>query len=126
MYIDRVDRRRLSAGNFVIQIAALGTMLTSPPRPLLYAACAVFGFGVGNMITFPGLLVQQEFPPERFARIVSLIVACTQFTFALGPAAIGIGRDLTGGYAAPLTVAMLLHGAATALVLVRGRASAAT
>ena len=52
---------------------------------MLYLGCALFGLGVGNTTSLPGLLVQQEFPKQHFARIVSIVVAINQFSFAFGP-----------------------------------------
>jgi MFS family permease len=85
IYIDRLDRRLVSAGTFTLQAAALGTMLVFPGPLFLYLGCVGFGLGVGNLVSLPGLIVQQEFPPEHFSRIVSLIVACNQYVFAFGP-----------------------------------------
>ena len=45
----------------------------------------LFGFGVGNLITLPGLIVQQEFPRRDFARAVSLNVAINQLVAATRP-----------------------------------------
>jgi hypothetical protein len=49
----------------------------------------VFGLGVGNATSLPGLLVRQEFTKQHFARIVSLIVAINQFSLAFGPSLLG-------------------------------------
>ena len=64
-------------------------MIQWPSVPVLYLGCVVFGLGVGNMTTFPSLIVQVEYPKEHFRRVVSLIVAINQFTFAFGPALLG-------------------------------------
>ncbi len=52
----------------------------------LIAACALFGFSVGNLITLPALIVQREFDPRSFGVLVSLITAIDQVTYAFGPA----------------------------------------
>ena len=64
----------------------------------LYLGCILFGFGVGNLITLPGLIVQQEFPRRDFARAVSLNVAMTQLVAAVGPYVLGLLHDLSGNY----------------------------
>jgi MFS family permease len=119
--IDRLDRRLVSAGNFTLQAVALGAMLVFPGQLCLYLGCVGFGLGVGNLVSLPGLIVQQEFPPEHFGRIVSLIVACNQYTFAFGPGGLGVLRDVTGGYTAALLVCILLQGLAAVVVLFRNQ-----
>ncbi len=118
-YVDRLDRRGVSAITFGMQAMALGAMIVFPSRPVLYIACVGVGLGVGNLISLPGLLVQQEFPAEHFGKIVSLIVACTQYTFAFGPGVMGVIRDVTGGYTVPLMLCILLQGLAAGMVLLR-------
>jgi len=79
----------------------------------------LFGLGVGNTTSLPGLIVQHAFPKEPFGQIVSLIVAFNQCAFALRPAGIGVLRDVTGSYQAPCALGMLLQGSAAGMVLFR-------
>lgn len=123
-YIDRLDRRLVSAANFTLQAVALGTMLVFPGPLFLYLGCVGFGLGVGNLVSLPGLIVQQEFPPEHFGRTVSLILACNQYTFAFGPSSLGVLRDVTGGYTAALLACILMQGLAAVVVLVRKQEAA--
>ena len=64
-------------------------MIRWPAPSILYGASALFGRGVGNMTTFPALVVQVEYSGEHFGRMVSLVVAINQFTFAFGPRLLG-------------------------------------
>src|SRR5262245_8796219 len=82
---------------FAMQIAAMGILLAADGA-VVFAACALFGLGVGNLITFPALIVQREYPAEHFTRVVSLIVTINQLTFAFGPALLGLSRDWSGSY----------------------------
>ena len=119
--IDRLHQRRAAAVSFASQAAGLGLMLAFSNRPeMLYAGCLLFGLSVGNVITFPALIVQREFPGAAFALVIGFSTAVSQFTFSLAPAMLGVIRDLTGGYAAVLTTCMVLQLAAATLVL-RGR-----
>jgi cyanate permease len=102
LFIDRIDRRLAAAANFFLQAVAVVAMIVWPTRAVLYAACIVFGLAVGNMITFPALIVQAEYPREDFARVVSLVLAINQVTFAFGPGMVGWARDLTDSYTAGL------------------------
>ena len=86
LVIDRVDRRARQRGRALAcrsrrwSCCCRATSLVG-----LYLGCILFGFGVGNLITLPGLIVQQEFPRRDFARAVSLNVAITQLVAAIGP-----------------------------------------
>lgn len=117
--IDRLDQRLASALSFASQGAALAVMaLTDNPAALL-CACAVFGFSVGNLITFPALIIQREFGAASFGMLVALSTAINQFTYAFGPGILGLVRDLTGGYAAALFLCVAWDLLAAAIVLIR-------
>jgi MFS family permease len=117
---DRADRRIVGCANFVVQAAAVAVLITDPPAPALYAASALFGLGVGNMTTFPALIVQAEYPAEHGSRIVSLVVAINQFTFAFGPGVLGALRDWSGAYESAL-VACIACELTAAVVVLLGR-----
>ncbi len=121
LVIDRLDRRRTAAANFVMQIAALGLLYAVREPWALYFGTVVFGAGVGNMITFPGLIIQREFAAADFGRVVSLQVAITQFTFAFGPGTMGTLRTLTGSYDIPLLMCAGVMAVATATLLIGPR-----
>jgi MFS family permease len=115
--VDRLDRRVVSAANFALQMAALGLAVRAETVPEVYVACILFGLGAGNVITLPSLIVQREFPREQFSRIVSLVVSITQFTFAFGPAILGVLRDWSGSYRTSFLFCIVLQAIAAALVL---------
>ena len=120
-FIDRVDRRIASSCNFAVQAIAVFAMIRWPSVPVLYAGCAIFGLGVGNMTTFPSLIVQVEYPKEHFRRVVSLIVAINQFTFAFGPALLGWARDWWGSYSVALVLCIVCEMASSLIVVLRGQ-----
>jgi cyanate permease len=84
------------------------------------AACALFGFSVGNLITLPALIVQREFDPRSFGVLISLITAINQVTYAFGPGVIGLLRDASGSYALPFYGCIGLELVAAMLIMVRG------
>ena len=90
---------------------------------VLIAACALFGFSVGNLITLPALIVQREFDPRSFGVLVSLITAINQITYAFGPGVIGLLRDASGSYALPFYVCIALELTAAVLIMLRGHAA---
>ena len=117
LFVDRLDRRVVSAANFALQMAALGLAVLAETVPAVYLACILFGLAAGNVITLPSLIVQREFPREQFSRIVSLVVSINQFTFAFGPAILGVLRDWSGSYRTSFLFCILLQGIAAAIVL---------
>ena len=72
------------------------------------------------MITLPALIVHHEFPKEHFVKVISLIVALSQFTYAFGPGVLGAIRDMTGSYTGPLLLCLVLQCLA-AVFVVMGR-----
>lgn len=118
---ERLDQRRASAVSLVSQAAALAVMTQTSSAVALLTACAVYGFSVGNLITFPALIVQREFQPADFGMIVGLSTAVAQFTYAFGPGLLGLVRDASGSYTAALLTCIVLNLAAAALVIARRR-----
>jgi len=119
LVIDKVDRRAASAAVLGVQVAAMAVLLSSQSIAALYLGCVLFGFGVGNLITLPGLIVQQELPRRDFARAVSLNVAINQLVAALGPYLLGVLHDMSGSYRTSLMACLGLQAAAAILVLWR-------
>lgn len=115
--IDRLHQRRAAAASFASQAAGLALMIGFAGNPAaLYAGCVLFGLSVGNVITFPSLIVQREFPNAAFGLVIGLSTAVGQFTFALAPALLGVLRDAMGGYTAVLAVCITLQLFAATLI----------
>ena len=117
LIVDRVDLRVAFCCNFLIQVCGVSIFLSRPSLPGLYLGCLLFGAGVGNLTTLPGLIVQREFAAGNFARTISLTIGVGQFTFALGPAAVGWLANTTGGYNAALIACIALQATAAVIVL---------
>jgi predicted MFS family arabinose efflux permease len=118
MVIDRLNQRLASALSFLSQAIALAVIINMHNDYVLIAACAVFGFSVGNLITLPSLIVQQEFDSRSFGVLISLNTAINQVTYAFGPGVVGLLRDLSGGYALPFYVCIALEVSAAGLIMV--------
>jgi predicted MFS family arabinose efflux permease len=114
---DRTNQRLASALSLATQAAALLVMTQTRDTTTLLAACAAYGFSVGNVITFPSLIIQREFDAASFGLLVGLSTAITQFTYAFGPGLLGLVRDLSGGYTASLLLCVALNLIAAAIVL---------
>jgi predicted MFS family arabinose efflux permease len=120
--IDRLNQRLASALSFLSQSLALLVLINFRDPWLLIAACAVFGFSVGNLITLPSLIVQREHDARSFGVLISLLTAINQITYAFGPGVVGVLRDLSGGYSLPFYGCIALEVIAAVLIMIRGRA----
>ena len=100
----RADRRLVASLSYGVQILGSLAFLfaAGDSVPLLLLGVLLFGAGIGNATSLPPLIAQMEFSKEDVARVVPLIVAIAQATYAFAPATFGLIRAL-----AP-------HGAATA------------
>ena len=126
LVIDRLNQRLASALSFLSQAVALLVVINLHNDYVLIAACALFGFSVGNLITLPSLIVQQEFDSASFGVLISLNTAINQVTYAFGPGVVGFLRDFSGGYELPFYLCIALEVAAAALIMVRGSGHAKT
>src|SRR5262245_44506272 len=117
IFIAGLDARRVTALSVASQAAALFAMTQTTDVALLFAACAVFGLTVGNLITLPAVVIQREFDAASFGLLVGLSTAIGQFTCVVGPGLLGLVRDLTGGYGASLALCIALELAAAAVIL---------
>jgi predicted MFS family arabinose efflux permease len=119
LFVDRVDPRRAAVVPIFSQALALMVIGQSSNMEMLFIACAVFGFSAGNAITFPALIVHREFAPAAFSAVLGLSMGVRGVVNACGPAAMGLLRDLTGGYATPLFAGIAIQLAAACAVLVK-------
>jgi MFS family permease len=119
--IDRLEPRRASALCFLVQVAAIAVLARAEAPLVVYGACAVYGFSVGNNITLSPLIIQREYAAAEFPAIVALSTAVVQILYAFGPGLLGILRDAFGGYGVPLGVCMALNLVAAVVILPRPR-----
>ncbi len=108
------ERRRLAATATFLCQAAGGAVLLLAGGDIawLLLGCALFGLGVGNLLSLPPLIAQAEFPAAEVGRVVALMQAINQALYALAPAAFGLLRDgATAGTAIGVVVALQLLSA---------------
>ena len=115
--VDRLNRRAVASATLVIQMLGLGVLTWLPSATAVYVGCALFGLGVGNLTTLPGLILAVEWPRERFSALVGLAVGINQFTFAFGPSLVGVIRDRVGGDALALAACATLQALAAVMIL---------
>ena len=103
------------------QAAALLVITQTDKAAALFAACSVFGFTIGNLITLPPLIIHREFNATDFTVVMGLSTAFSGIVGALGPGLVGLVRSLSGGYAVGLTLCIALELVAAVVVLYGGK-----
>jgi Major Facilitator Superfamily len=88
------DRRLAACTNLCVQIAGSLTLFAAQGSniPLLLLGVILFGIGIGNATSLPPLIAQVEFVKADVMRIIALIVALSQFTWAFSPLVFGVLR----------------------------------
>jgi hypothetical protein len=91
------DRRLMACASYAVQIAGCVAFIAADgtSEPLLLLGVVLFGVGFGNGTWLPPLIAQVEFVGADVPRVVALIVAISQATYAFAPVAFGMIRELT-------------------------------
>lgn len=108
------DRRLFGCANYIVQIlGSLAFLFAAGDNvALLLLGVVLFGAGIGNATSLPPMIAQAEFSKEDVSRVVPLIVAVGQGTYAFAPAVFGIIREITPGSASAGAVPWLFVTAA--------------
>ena len=88
------DRRLVASASYGVQVVGSLTLLAAGGEnaAAMIAGVVLFGLGIGNATSLPPLIAQMEFDKADVSRVVPLIVALSQATYALAPALFGIAR----------------------------------
>jgi MFS family permease len=121
MVVDGLNPRVVTATSLVSQAAALLTIIQTDNAPILFVACAVFGFSIGNLITLPPLIIHREFDAAAFTKVMGLSGAVTGITSAFGPALVSLVHSLNGDYILALGFCITLELVAAMTVLFGGQ-----
>lgn len=119
LFVDRLDPRLACAASMTSQAAALFVLIQSTSPTVLLVCCAVYGFSIGNMITFPPLIIQREIGSTAFAAAMGLGTSISGIVSAFGPGIIGLVRSLTGNYTTAFALCVVLDLVAAGIVLWR-------
>ena len=117
------DRRLVACLSHVVQIVGSLALLCAAGTDggLLVAGVLLFGAGIGNTTSLPPLIAQVEFSRADVQRVVPLIVAVGQGTYAFAPAAFGWLRTLSPAEGMLVFVAAALIQAAAIALFLLGR-----
>jgi Major Facilitator Superfamily len=104
------DRRLVACVSYAVQIIGSIVLVAAAGQGvmLLLIGSVLFGAGIGNATSLPPLIAQIEFARQDVPRVVALIVAIGQGTYAFAPAVFGIVREL-GSAPAFFAVAALIQ-----------------
>lgn len=98
MLSDRLGPRATIAAAFLLQIAALGTLLWIPSRAALLLSLVAFGAGFASSDTVVAQVVPQVFGLRALGAIMGILTLGWRCGAAIGPALAGFVYDLTGSY----------------------------
>lgn len=107
------DRRLIASASYGVQITGTLILLATGGEnaAAIVVGVLLFGLGIGNATSLPPLIAQVEFDQTDLSRVVPLIVALSQATYALAPALFGIARTFSGPAVFKLAVALQLLAA---------------
>ena len=119
-FADRLNKRRLTAGLFVLQGTAVLLLTFIENDATTYLFTLLFGFTFGNVYMMQSLLVGEIFGLVSFGTVFGLVSFAGQTSSGLGPLLVGLLEDSTGSYTIPFTVtALVTFGGA--LIVLRAR-----
>jgi MFS family permease len=103
------DRRAVAAANYTVQMGGCAAFLFAGGADvaLMLLGVLLIGAGIGNTTSLPPLIAQAEFARADVPRVVALITATSQATYAFAPAAFGFLRAM-GDSAIPFFVAAIV------------------
>ena len=91
-----MNRRQLACLGYAIQMLGTLMLLGLDLHPTVaWIAVAMIGSGIGNATSLPPLIAQVEFSREHTARVIALMVAISQATYAFAPALFGLLRTIS-------------------------------
>lgn len=93
------NRRAVAAAGYFVQAIGSAILLLSGGHDiwLITLGIVLFGSGIGNATSIPPLVAQTDFSPEDVSRVVALIVAIGQGTYAFAPAFFGLLQSHASG-----------------------------
>jgi hypothetical protein len=92
-----IDRRLLASVSYLVQVMGCIAFVAADGTgvPLLLLGVTLFGIGFGNGTWLPPLIAQSEFVGDEVPRVVALIVAISQASYAFAPLVFGTIREFT-------------------------------
>lgn len=114
LMIQGMNRRQLACLGYTVQMLGTLMLLGLDLHPTVaWVAVVLIGSGIGNATSLPPLVAQAEFSREHTARVIALMVAISQATYAFAPAFFGLLRagfkDANHAIVAVVTAAVIVQ-----------------
>ncbi len=122
---DRFGSLRVNWAVMAAVTATVSLMIEAAATWQMVLHFALFGPAFGALLPLRAAVMSEWYSGPRYGRIMGLQWTFVSLAGAAGPAGVGILRDLSGGYLAPLAVIVAALALATALTAASGRAAAA-
>ena len=117
---DRLDKRWLTVGLFVVQATGVLLVVHVDNTVLTYALVLLVGFTIGNIYMMQTLLTSEIYGIVSLGTILGMLLLATQLGSGIGPWLVGAVEDATGDYRVAFTItALLTYVAAACIVLAR-------
>lgn len=117
--VTRVAVRDLTAALILLQVGSLAFLAVADTRSTIFAASALFGVSVGNLLMLQPLLLVETFGVKDYSQIYSYNSLFATIGVAAGPFLLGALRDLVD-YRFSFLVAAAVNVAAFGLLLAGG------
>ena len=115
--VERIPARRVLAAIAVAVAGASALFITAGTAAEALAYSALFGFGVGGLLSVPPVIYADYYGRRSLGAIRGVAEPLTSFGQAIGALLSGAVFDLTGSYQWAFAAFAVLGGAAAALVL---------
>ena len=115
--VERIPARRVLAAIGVAVAGASALFITAGNAAEAVAYSALFGFGVGGLLSVPPVIYADYYGRRSLGAIRGVAEPLTSFGQAIGAVLSGVIFDLSGNYVLAFVAFAILGGAAAALVL---------
>jgi MFS family permease len=104
VFIDRLDKRHVTIGLFIIQAIAVLGLAYSSHIAVLYLGTMAFGLTMGCIVMMQALIIGECFGMKSFATVAGLAGVFVQVGAAIGPTIAGAIYDATQSYRIAFTI----------------------
>jgi MFS family permease len=104
VFIDRLDKRHVTIGLFIIQAIAVLGLAYSSHIAVLYLGTMAFGLTMGCIVMMQALIIGECFGMKSFATVAGLAGVFVQVGAAIGPTIAGAIYDATHSYRIAFTI----------------------
>ncbi len=116
-------RRGIEVLQWFLVVVAIAIALAIPGGAawLMYGHFILFGLAFGAIVPLRALAMDQWYGRNHYGRRMGIQQSVTLVVGGLGPLAVGVARDLTGGFTAPMIGLLLAAVAGLLFVILAGR-----